>query len=208
MILGTLEAFKAHRDLLVGFRETFARFDRASKASPLRGAIILLTFSLTPGLSPDPVEKLEKKVATTQTKVEVARKAKKPGFEAEVDRLVGTIEADQTAIEGWLARRGVIQAMCGTPCSFSEDRHGLMPPLPYPSNAAVCGTSCPASSTRASTLSSRSPSSASPKRRPSTRAAYLTSGAGSRRLSRTCRLSSSRPDGAGRTRPSLYLWFA
>lgn len=67
---------------------------------------------LTPGLSPDPVEKLEKKMTTTQSKVESVRKVKKPGYEAEVDKLVGTIEADQTAIEGWLARRGVIQAMC------------------------------------------------------------------------------------------------
>lgn len=38
MIIGTLEAFKAHRDLLIGFRETFARFDRESYTGLLDGA--------------------------------------------------------------------------------------------------------------------------------------------------------------------------
>lgn len=57
------------------------------------------------------MEKLERKVVVTQSKVETTRRAKKPGYEVEVDKLVGAIEADQAAIEGWHARRGVIQAM-------------------------------------------------------------------------------------------------
>ncbi|CDZ97971.1 Membrane coat complex Retromer, subunit VPS5/SNX1, Sorting nexins, and related PX domain-containing proteins [Phaffia rhodozyma] len=88
MSVTTLEALKNQRDLFVSFRELFNRIDQ---------------------LSQDPVPKLRKRIEQTKGKMTQTEQARKPGFEAEIDRLRGIIESDESAIEGHNARQGVIR---------------------------------------------------------------------------------------------------
>lgn len=84
----TLEALKSQRDLYIAMRDLFSRHDR---------------------LSGDAVERLKKRVATFQDRLEGVRAARKDGWAAEADRIAQTVEQDQTAIAVQLARRVFIR---------------------------------------------------------------------------------------------------
>ncbi|OCB87801.1 hypothetical protein A7U60_g5124 [Sanghuangporus baumii] len=84
MSLSTLEALKSQRDLYIAMRDLFLRHDR---------------------LSSDNVERLKKRIETTQSKLEGIRVAQKDGWEQEVDRLSGLVEHDQATIASLLNRR-------------------------------------------------------------------------------------------------------
>lgn len=84
----TLEKVKSHRELYSTYRDLFGRYDR---------------------LGGDQVERLRKRVEANQRKLDGVREAKKVGWEAEEDKLVGAIEADQRAIEVGLRRRVFIR---------------------------------------------------------------------------------------------------
>ena len=102
---GTLEALKvvrvpesissaltlpqAQRDLYIAMRDLFFRQTR---------------------LSIDQVERLKKRVESTQTKLNSVRDAKKDGWDSEAEKLVQIIETDQAAIGAQLNRRVYIRA--------------------------------------------------------------------------------------------------
>lgn len=86
---GTLEALKAQRDLYIAMRDLFFRQMR---------------------LSIDQVERLKKRVESTQTKLNSIRDAQKDGWGAEAEKLVLSIETDQTTITAQLNRRVYIRA--------------------------------------------------------------------------------------------------
>ena len=60
-------------------------------------------------LSGDNVERLKKRIESTQSKLEGIRVAQKDGWEGEVDRLSGLVERDQTTIASLLNRRVYIR---------------------------------------------------------------------------------------------------
>lgn len=80
----TLEMLKGQRDLYLAMRDLFSRHDR---------------------LAGDAVERLKKRVATFQDRLEGVRAAQKDGWAAEADRIAQGVEQDQTAIAVQLARR-------------------------------------------------------------------------------------------------------
>lgn len=86
---GTLEALKAQRDLYIAMRDLFFRQTR---------------------LSIDQVERLKKRVESTQTKLNSVRDAQKDGWGTEAEKLVLSIETDQTTITAQLNRRVYIRA--------------------------------------------------------------------------------------------------
>lgn len=61
-------------------------------------------------LSIDQVERLKKRVETTQAKLKTVKDAQKDGWEHEADKLVQSIETDQTTITAQLNRRVYIRA--------------------------------------------------------------------------------------------------
>lgn len=178
LLLTTLEALKAQRDLFLAFRELYARHDRESSffltptfdfqclARLLLTAfspLFLDTFPET-GLSVDPIPRLQKKIETSQTKLLAVQNAKKPSWEIEADKLAGTIEAAQAEVKGWLARRGVVRSMsvrssfslpssislaCGRSRSGAADRPLVRSP---PSHRSACGKNSRSSSTHGRTL--------------------------------------------------------
>ena len=75
---------QSQRDLYIATRELFLRHDR---------------------LSGDPVEKLKKRTDGNSLKLEAIKNARKEGWAAEADKVLGTIELDQSAINAFLARR-------------------------------------------------------------------------------------------------------
>lgn len=107
MIATTLEAIKvglypfsfvlplilaqSQRDLYIATRDLFIRHDR---------------------LSGDNVERLKKRIETTQMKLEGIRAAQKEGWAQEVDRLTTVIERDQLTIQQLLNRRIFIRYSC------------------------------------------------------------------------------------------------
>ncbi|KAI5118686.1 hypothetical protein M0805_003623 [Coniferiporia weirii] len=84
----TLEALKSQRDLYIAMRDLFLRHDR---------------------LSGDGVERLKKRIETTQMKLEGIRTSQKEGWALEVERLTVLIERDQTSIVTLLNRRVFIR---------------------------------------------------------------------------------------------------
>jgi sorting nexin-8 len=101
----SIESLKSQRDLYIAFRDLFVRYER---------------------LSADHVDLLRKKVEARQSKIEGLRAAQKPGFEAEVEKLINgmfneqssfehhltstVIEQDNSTIGALLARRVFIRA--------------------------------------------------------------------------------------------------
>jgi len=61
-------------------------------------------------LSIDQVERLRKRVESTQVKLESIRESQKEGGKDEVEKLVGSIEKDQATITAQLSRRIYIRA--------------------------------------------------------------------------------------------------
>ena len=61
-------------------------------------------------LSIDQVERLKKRVESTQTKLNSVRDAQKDGWGTEAEKLVLSIETDQTTITAQLNRRVYIRA--------------------------------------------------------------------------------------------------
>ena len=61
-------------------------------------------------LSIDQVERLKKRVESSQTKLGSMREAQKEGSKDEMDKLVGEIEKDQATIASQLNRRVYIRA--------------------------------------------------------------------------------------------------
>ncbi|KZV94561.1 hypothetical protein EXIGLDRAFT_708456 [Exidia glandulosa HHB12029] len=88
LFAATLETLKGQRDLYIAMRDLFSRHDR---------------------LSGDAVERLKKRVATFQDRLEGVRAAQKDGWAAEADRIAQGIEQDQAAIAAQLARRVFIR---------------------------------------------------------------------------------------------------
>jgi sorting nexin-8 len=86
--LATLEELKTQRDLYIALRDLFTRYDR---------------------LSPDAVDRLRKRVDSNSIKLESVKAAKKEGWEAEADRVLGAIEKDQNEISSCMARRVFIR---------------------------------------------------------------------------------------------------
>ncbi|ORX39040.1 hypothetical protein BD324DRAFT_576638 [Kockovaella imperatae] len=89
IVMGNIEALKTQRDLYLAFRDLFGRYDKLSK---------------------DSVDSLGKKIETRQTKMDSTRKAQKPGWEGEVEKLVAATDNDNTTIRNLLARRVFIRA--------------------------------------------------------------------------------------------------
>ena len=83
-----LTASQSQRDLYIAMRDLFIRHDR---------------------LSGDNVERLKKRIETTQMKVEGIRAAQKEGWKDEVDKLNNTVERDQVTIQSLLNRRVFIR---------------------------------------------------------------------------------------------------
>ncbi|EJD47959.1 hypothetical protein AURDEDRAFT_113230 [Auricularia subglabra TFB-10046 SS5] len=84
----TLELLKGQRDLYTAMRDLFSRHER---------------------LSGDAVERLKKRVATFQDRLEGVRSTQKEGWQGEADRLAQNVEQDQAAINVQLARRVFIR---------------------------------------------------------------------------------------------------
>ena len=82
---------QSQRDLYIATRDLFIRHDR---------------------LSGDSVERLKKRIETTQMKLEGIRAAQKEGWAQEVDRLTTVIERDQLTIQQLLNRRIFIRYSC------------------------------------------------------------------------------------------------
>ena len=80
---------QAQRDLYIAMRDLFFRQTR---------------------LSIDQVERLKKRVESTQAKHKSIEDAKKDGWETEANKLVQSIENDQATITGQLNRRVYIRA--------------------------------------------------------------------------------------------------
>jgi len=87
-LVTSLEALKTQRDLYIATRDLFLRHDR---------------------LSGDQVEKLKKHVETNSQKLEAIKNARKEGWAAEADKVLSSIELDQSAIASALARRVFIR---------------------------------------------------------------------------------------------------
>jgi len=88
MSTATLEALKTQRDLYIATRELLIRHDR---------------------LSGDNVDRLKKRIETTQSKLEGIRVAAKDGWQEEVDRLSNAVEKDQAMIASLMNRRVFIR---------------------------------------------------------------------------------------------------
>jgi len=87
-LLTSLEALKSQRDLYLAVRDLFARHDR---------------------LSLDAVDRLKKRVDINSRKLEAVKAARKDGWDAEADRILGIIEKDQADIASAMARRVFIR---------------------------------------------------------------------------------------------------
>lgn len=88
MSTATLEALKTQRDLYIATRDLFIRYDR---------------------LSGDNVDRLKKRIETTQSKLEGIRVAAKDGWQEEVDKLSNAVEKDQATISSLMNRRVFIR---------------------------------------------------------------------------------------------------
>ncbi|KAL1406013.1 Sorting nexin mvp1 [Vanrija albida] len=88
-IVAAIEALKSQRDMYGAFRDLFHRHARLSR---------------------DSVDSLRKRIEALQAKIEKTRQAQKPGYEAEVEKLVIAIDQDNTAIDNLLHRRVFIRA--------------------------------------------------------------------------------------------------
>ncbi|WVR09157.1 hypothetical protein IAU60_006219 [Kwoniella sp. DSM 27419] len=84
-----IEALKTQRDLYLAFRDLFLRHDRLSK---------------------DVVDSLRKKVESRSKKIEGLKAASKPGWKAEVDKLVAASDQDNATVTTLLSRRVFIKA--------------------------------------------------------------------------------------------------
>lgn len=84
----SLEALKNQRDLYIATRDLFLRQDR---------------------LSGDQVDKLKKRIEVSSHKLQGIKDAKKDGWAAEADKVLGSIEMDQSAIATALSRRVFIR---------------------------------------------------------------------------------------------------
>ncbi|OCF31380.1 sorting nexin MVP1 [Kwoniella heveanensis BCC8398] len=89
MVTRHIEALKTQRDLYLSFRDLFVRHDKLSK---------------------DSVDALRKKVETRSKKIDGLKSAAKPGWEAEVDKLVAATDQDNSTIASLLSRRVFIRA--------------------------------------------------------------------------------------------------
>jgi len=87
-VLTSLEALKTQRDLYIATRDLFTRQDR---------------------LSGDQVDKLKKRIETNTFKLESIKHAKKDGWAVEADKIMASIEMDQSAITFALSRRVFIR---------------------------------------------------------------------------------------------------
>jgi len=83
-----LEALKTQRDLYIATRDLFSRQDR---------------------LSGDQVDKLKKRIETNTFKLESIKQAKKDGWAVEADKIMASVEMDQSAITFALSRRVFIR---------------------------------------------------------------------------------------------------
>ena len=88
MLIILLTDSQGQRDLYIAMRDLFFRHDR---------------------LSGDNVERLKKRIETTQMKIEGIRAAQKEGWKGEVDKLNGVVERDQVTIQSLLNRRVFIR---------------------------------------------------------------------------------------------------
>ncbi|WOO83512.1 Sorting nexin MVP1 [Vanrija pseudolonga] len=88
-IVAAVEALKTQRDMYGAFRDLFHRHSRLSR---------------------DSVDTLRKRIEGLQGKIEKTRQAQKPGYEAEVEKLVIAIDQDNTTIDNLLHRRVFIRA--------------------------------------------------------------------------------------------------
>lgn len=81
-------SWQSQRDLYLAARDLFARHDR---------------------LSVDAVDRLRKRVDVNSRKLEAVKAARKDGWDAEADRILGIIERDQADIANCMARRVFIR---------------------------------------------------------------------------------------------------
>jgi len=88
MTMTTLEAIKSQRDLYIAMRDLFMRHDR---------------------LSGDNVDRLKKRIETTQMRLEGIRTTQKEGWAQEVDKMINLVERDQVTIQQLMNRRVFIR---------------------------------------------------------------------------------------------------
>ncbi|PAV19659.1 sorting nexin mvp1 [Pyrrhoderma noxium] len=88
MTSNTLDALKSQRDLYIAMRDLFLRHDR---------------------LSGDNIDRLKKRIETTQVKIEGIRVAQKDNWSQEVEKLSGFVERDQATITTLTHRRVFIR---------------------------------------------------------------------------------------------------